>query len=83
MVELVVVENCFHVLRVELMERTRVKIVECYEVLTLWHHLVQLANQTAHQKILANVTYSSRQGRAAYSITPGALTRCKKVAAYF
>ena len=47
-VELVVAENCFHVLRVELTERTRVKIVKHYEVLTL----VQLANQTTRQKIL-------------------------------
>ena len=83
MVELIVAENCFHVLRVELTESTRVKIVKHYEVLTFWHHLVQLANQTTHQKILANVEYSSSQGRAAYSITPGAFTRCEKVAAYF
>jgi len=35
MVELVVAENCFHVLRVKCMEMTRVEIVECNEVLTL------------------------------------------------
>jgi len=45
MVELVVAENCFHVLRVKLVERPRIEVVERNEVLPLRHHLVQLTNQ--------------------------------------
>ncbi len=32
MVELVVAENCFHVLRVKLVERPSIEVVECDEV---------------------------------------------------
>lgn len=45
MVELVVAENCFHVLRVRLVERPSIGVVECDEILPLRHHLVQLTNQ--------------------------------------
>jgi hypothetical protein len=50
MVELVVAENCFHVLGVKLSEWTRIEVVKRNEVLTLRHHLVQLMDQPVPQQ---------------------------------
>jgi hypothetical protein len=62
---------------------TRIEIVKHNELLTLTHHLVQLANQAAPLKNSSGGTNSYKQWRGTYSITPGAFTRCEKVAAYF